>query len=61
MIHEPKPYSHIDFERADTRNDTDWFGVHWENHKDEMISHMHMTIWEWSNFRAWLNKMNYNI
>ncbi len=50
------PYSYIEFERADTRNDTNWFKTHWEKHKDEMWSHVQTTVWDWDNFRAWLDK-----
>lgn len=50
------PYSHVEFERADNRNDTKWFETHWEKHSDEMLFHVQVTPWDWDNFHAWVKK-----
>jgi len=49
----------IEFERADLKNDIEWFEKNYEMNKGKLNKHFQMTygVFEWKNFIAWKNKV----
>ena len=45
----------IQFERADLRNDTDWFNTYYEVNKERLYRHFQATdfVFSWKNFKNW--------
>lgn len=46
---------HIQFERAELRNDIEWFNTHYETNRDTLYRHFQATnfIFSWDNFINW--------
>ena len=50
----------IEFEKADLKNDEDWFVNHWDSYKFGMVYHALASFgaFFWTHFRHWLNKIS---